>query len=195
MLKNGFNHILRILVGHRAQRWWWRIISAVIHTISFQTGDVKDIGHFPVSWGVQHESVGTDGFGDAKRPTKRLLKLSGIKTCWLQFSKICIADREEPGVEKNWISHLEIVRAARLISFQNHLCLRFLQPLSQHTEIWHHLFGKLVCVEADFRHPVGTRDWYQQINRHPRHEFHLGPKRRSLEGLMVRWIVGELSQW
>jgi len=101
MLKNGFNLILRILVGHRVQRCWWRMISAIIHTISFQTGDVKDIGHFPVSWGVQPESVGTDGFGDAKRPAKRLLKLSGIKTCQLRFSKIFIAHREEPGVGRN----------------------------------------------------------------------------------------------
>jgi hypothetical protein len=77
------------------------MISAVIHMISFQTEDFKDIGHFPVSWGVQPESVGTDGFGDAKRPAKRLLKLSKVKTCLLRFSKICIADRNEPGAEKS----------------------------------------------------------------------------------------------
>jgi len=62
--------------------------SAVIHTILFQTGDVKEIGQFPVSWGVQPECVGTDGFGDAKRPAKRLLKLSQIKICQFRFSKI-----------------------------------------------------------------------------------------------------------
>jgi hypothetical protein len=55
------------------------MILALIHTISFQTGDFKDIAHFPVRWGVQPESVGTDGFSDAKRLTKTQLKLSDIK--------------------------------------------------------------------------------------------------------------------
>jgi hypothetical protein len=78
MLQTGFNLIVRILVGHSAQVWWWWMILTIIHTISFQTGDFNDIAHFPVSWGVQPESVGTDGFSDAKRLAKRQLKLSEI---------------------------------------------------------------------------------------------------------------------
>jgi hypothetical protein len=135
MFKNGFNLILQILVGHRVQWWWWKMISAVIHTISFQTGDIKDIGHFPVSWGAQPESIGTNGFGDAKWPAKGLVKLSGIMISWLQFSQISIADRAVPGVENNSIFHLEIVRMARRISFHNQPSLHFLLPLSQHQEI------------------------------------------------------------
>jgi len=46
------------------------MIGAVIHTMSFQMGEIKDMGHFPVSWGVQPGSVGSDGFGDAKWPVQ-----------------------------------------------------------------------------------------------------------------------------
>ena len=87
-----------------------------------------------MSWGDNPESVGTDGFCDAKRPAKRPLKLSGLEIYQVRLGTICIAGWEEPGFENNRISHLEIVLAARLIRFPNHLCLHVLQPLSQHAE-------------------------------------------------------------
>jgi len=161
--------MLRILVGHCMQRWWWKMIWAIIHMISFQMRDIDSIGCFPVSRGVQPVIIGADGFGDGKRPASWSLKLSAIETCRFQYSEICIAYREKPGVKTWCLSYLEIVRAARLLSFQNHPGLRFLQPLSQHADIWHNLLGKLICFQADFRHPVGTRDWYPRINWHPRH--------------------------
>jgi hypothetical protein len=77
------------------------MVLAVIHMILFQTGNVKNIRHFPVSCGVQPQSVGTNGFRDAKQPTNWLFKISGINICLLQHSMICIDDLEEPGVEKN----------------------------------------------------------------------------------------------
>ena len=110
MIKNHFNHILRILVGHLTQLRWRRILLGVIHLVSFQTGDVKNIGHFPVSWGIQPESIDTNGFSDVKRPTQRLLKFSVIDTWRLRFCKVCIANREEPGVKNTLTSHFEIVQ-------------------------------------------------------------------------------------
>jgi hypothetical protein len=83
MLKNDFNFILYMLVGHHTERWWWRIISAVINTILFQTGDVKLIGRFPIGWGFHPERIGTDGFGDATCPTKWQLEHLGINICEL----------------------------------------------------------------------------------------------------------------
>jgi len=156
-------------------------------------GEVKIIGPLPVGCSVQPGSVGTNGFGDAKRPTWRLLKLSEINICQLGYSKICIANLEEPGFERTVISPLDIVWAARLISFENHPCLHFLQLLSQHVEILHHLLGKLICYQADFWHAVGIRDQYRRINLHRGHKSHVGPKWSNLETLMVHCVVDELS--
>jgi hypothetical protein len=106
----------------------------------------------------------------------RQLKLTGITICGLRFSKIHRADQAVPLVEKERISHYEIVRAARLTSFQHHPCLHFLQLLSQHVVIRHHQFRKLICIEDNYRLPVGIQNWYPQMHPQPQHDSHVGLK-------------------
>jgi hypothetical protein len=52
---------------------------AIIHAVSFQTGYIEDIRHFPVSRRIQPEGIGTDSFSDAKWAAEWLLKFPGVK--------------------------------------------------------------------------------------------------------------------
>jgi len=63
-------------------------------------GNVRNIAHFPLSLGVRPESIGTNGFCEAKRPAKRLPKLSAIETWQLQLCKIGMASQKDDRVRK-----------------------------------------------------------------------------------------------
>jgi hypothetical protein len=89
----------------------------------------------PVSRGIKPNSIDLESVGNAKQPACRLLNRSGIEFCRLQSRKTLIADKMEPGGQKNRISPIEIIWVARLITIQNQAWLCFVQPWSQHMVI------------------------------------------------------------
>jgi hypothetical protein len=113
---------------------WGRMLMATIHMILFQPGDIKYIWHSHLRWGVQFESIGTDGFSDANWPAKRELKLEEITICRLRYTMICIANWKDLCVELIRISLFEILLAACYISFHNYPCWGNLPLLSNDVE-------------------------------------------------------------